>query len=231
MLLKNVPDLLQTYEHDGLHYHLAATSIYAARERIGDVFSEAFLPYIIAGLLAYDMARQLGKAPYQAFAERLMYKLDAVRPLLSPLMRDNLATIDLDTKRADIGQAYDLLASRGSGGLHSNHTCAFYVGASKILHWLNPELFLILDSHIATAFHHHPDASAKVSIMRSGSPCYSAEIYLQCLACAQREIVVYGEQQLRRDGNGLPLANIYGNVAFQIALEQSRVVRRTLAAK
>jgi hypothetical protein len=60
MLLTNVVERLQAYERDGMHYHLAATGIYAARAEIGDVLSVAYHPYIIAGLIAYDMARQLG---------------------------------------------------------------------------------------------------------------------------------------------------------------------------
>lgn len=49
LLLTNATELLRAYEHDGLHYHLAAIGIYAAREKIGNVFSDAFCPYIIAG--------------------------------------------------------------------------------------------------------------------------------------------------------------------------------------
>ena len=219
MLLTNAAERLQAYERDGLHYHLAAIGIYAARAKIGDVFSNAFRPYIIAGLLAYDMAQLLGKSPYCKFAERLQQKLEVVRPILSPLMRASLTTIDIAVEKATICQAYDVLAAKGSEGLHVKDSCAFYVGASKILHWLNPELFLILDSHIAAAFHNHPDATARVSIIRAGKPCYSSAAYAQCLSRAQCEIASYGEQQQRQEGNGLPLANIYGNIAFQYALD------------
>lgn len=229
MLLMNVAERLQAYERDGLHYHLAAIGIYAAREEIGDVFSDTFRPYVVAGLLAYDMARQLGKSPYRSFAMRLRHKLDLIRPLVSPLMSVSLATVNIEAFRATICQAYDLLAAKGSGGLHSDNTRSFYVGASKILHWLNPDLFLILDSHIATAFHHHPDSGARVSIMHAGSPHYTADVYFECLSRAQGEIMSYGEQRLRQDGNGLPLANIYGNIAFQYALEYGALRTKELS--
>jgi hypothetical protein len=219
MLLTNVADRLQAYERDGLHYHLAASGVYAARERIGDVFSAEFRPYIIAGLLAYDMGRQLGKAPYQIFAERLARKLALVAPLIAPFRQSSLASVDLVVAQAPISQAYELLMARGSGALNTTSTSAFYVGASKVLHWLNPELFLIIDSNIARAFHNHPDPASRVRTFYAGAPCYSAEVYCQCLAHAQREIAAYGEEQLRRDGNRLPLTNIYGNVAFQYARE------------
>jgi hypothetical protein len=219
MLLTHVADRLQAYERDGLHYHLAASGVYEARKRIGNVFSAEFRPYIIAGLLSYDMGRQLGKAPYQIFAERLARKLALVEPLIAPFMQSSLATVDLATAQAPISQAYELLAARGTGALNTNSTSAFYVGASKVLHWLNPELFLIIDSFIARAFHTHPDPASRVRIIRAGAPCYSAALYLRCLAHAQREITAYGEAQLRRDGGGLPLMNIYGNVAFQYARE------------
>ena len=218
MLLTNVAERLQAYEHDGMHYHLAATGIYAARAEIGNVLSVAYHPYIIAGLIAYDMARQLGTAPYRQFAARLQQCLDILRPTLTTLLTSSLATVDIDACGAAIAEAYETLAAKGSAGLHVTGTRHFYVGASKILHWLNPELFLILDGHIATAFHHHPDPNARVTIYRAGAPQYSSQVYLQCLRHAQREILTYGEARLRCDGNELPLANIYGNVAFQYAV-------------
>lgn len=218
MLLTNVVERLQAYERDGMHYHLAAIGIYSARAEIGDVLSAAYCPYIIAGLIAYDMARQLGTAPYRQFAARLHQRLDILRPTLTPLLTSTLATVDIDASATAIADAYETLAATGSTGLHVTGNRHFYVGASKILHWLNPELFLILDGHIATAFHHHPDLHARVTIYRAGVPQYSSAVYLQCMRQAQREILLYGEEQLRRDGKDLPLANIVGNVAFQYAI-------------
>jgi len=218
MLLTNVVERLQAYEHDGMHYHLAATGIYAARAVSSDVLSPAYCPYIIAGLIAYDMARQLGTAPYRQFATRLQHCLDSLRPVLTPLLTLSLTTVDIDACEIAISKAYETLAAKGPEGLHVTGKKHFYVGASKILHWLNPELFLILDGHIATAFHHHPDPYARISIYRAGAPKYSSTVYLQCLRLAQREILTYGEARLRCEGQGLPLANIYGNTAFQYAL-------------
>jgi len=230
MLLSNVAERLAAYERHGLHYHLAAMGIYAAREEIGDVFSPDYQPYIIAGLIAYDMARFLGDEPYgrekpykgekpykKEFALRLREKLEKVKTSLEPILLKSLSTVEFDdTIKSDFRQAYDTLTAGGTDGLHESEK-RFCVGASKILHWLNPELFIMLDSHISKAFYHHPTAS--IPLWRAGAPVYTPDNYLRCLELAQREIIEYGEARLRRDGKGLPLANIYGNTAFQYALE------------
>jgi hypothetical protein len=213
MLLTDVSDRLQAYERDGLHYHLAASCVYEARKRIGDAFSAEFRPYIIAGLLVYDMGRLLGKAPYQKFSDRLARKLAQVQPLIAPFMQSSLASVDLATAQAPISQAYELLAARGTGALNVQSTSAFDVGASKVLHWLNPELFLIIDRKIAQTLYPLIYPGSRFHLIRSSD--YSADFYLRCLTYAQREIVAYGEEQLRRDARELPLTNIYGNIAFQ----------------
>jgi hypothetical protein len=219
MLLTDVTERLQDYERSGLHYHLAAVEIYAKRKKISDVLSSSFQPYIIAGLISYDMARNIGTDPYVVFAERLKKKLEELRPILAPLTLLSLATVNLDEHKKAIQLAFDTLSECGPNGLHVKHDSHFYVGATKILHWLNPELFLIIDSYIATAFHHNPNKDECIEIIRHGSPMYSSETYIKCLFLAQREIQEYGEESLRKDGYGLPLTNIYGNVAFQYGKE------------
>ena len=50
-----------TYDAQCVHYNLIADGVYLARRRIGDPLSPEFEPYIIAGLLGFDMGRDNGK--------------------------------------------------------------------------------------------------------------------------------------------------------------------------
>src|SRR5215212_3238595 len=101
-------DIAHYYDH-GLHYNLVADGVYAARRHIGDPFDPAYLPYLIAALISFDMGRQLdagseGKygppdeqeSDTQSFAYRLKDRLGDVALLLRPLMQCSLVDIALD---------------------------------------------------------------------------------------------------------------------------------------
>jgi len=123
------------------------------RDNIGNPFSKSFLRYVIAGLVAFDMGRMIGAEKYvfeeSGFASRFNSKLEKIRSLLKPLMKLSLAHIDLMGRCEAIMRVYETLSAKGTGALHENQTKCFHVGATKIFHFLNPELFIIVDSNAA----------------------------------------------------------------------------------
>jgi hypothetical protein len=60
MILENAKADVADYNRIGLHYNLVATGIYEARRRL-DPFSDEYLPYIVAGLIVFDMGRTMGQ--------------------------------------------------------------------------------------------------------------------------------------------------------------------------
>jgi len=48
-----------------------------------------------------------------------------------------------------ITDAYGCLAASGEGALHGDQAKQFNVGATKILHWIAPALFIMLDRKVA----------------------------------------------------------------------------------
>jgi len=59
ILNKAAADVVQ-YNRFGLHYNLVASGIYEARSRL-EPFSDGYLPYIVAGLIVFDMGRTMGQ--------------------------------------------------------------------------------------------------------------------------------------------------------------------------
>jgi hypothetical protein len=154
-ILRDAADKIKKFDGMGLHYNLVADQIYDKR-RSTDPFDISFLPYIIAGLISFDMGRggMMGDKPYEtegnSFASRLCSKLQVLRPLLKPLINLDLAQINLEEHRNAIIEVYKTLSDKGA--LHMDPRKSFHVGATKILHFLNPRLFIIIDRNAARAF-------------------------------------------------------------------------------
>lgn len=93
-----------------------------------------------------------------------------MRPFLDPLIHHDLFQIDLRVHSRDIVHVYNVLAAGGTGGLHEQGK-TFHVGATKVLHFFNPELFMIVDANAAQTLKIEMDIP-----YRSGTqPRYSGE--------------------------------------------------------
>ena len=146
----------------GLHYNLVAAQIYVKRFTQGtDPFSAEYLGYVMAGLIVFDMERMMGSGfgkfdfNGEGFAYRLNTKVQQISPEFQPLMNANLTQINLQQHSSAIINAYNVFSPKGNGGLNENQNNAFHVGATKILHFLNPLLFIIVDGYAASAFSIH----------------------------------------------------------------------------
>jgi len=134
----------------------------------------------------------------------------AIRPLLEPIINLNLLLVDLQKNGDVIKQAYRILSERGVNALHADRNKHFYVGATKILHFLNPELFIIIDSNAARAFH----SAWQVPFKNSTQPGFSAELYLECMKRAWSEIYDYGLNRFQALEPGTPITRIYDKLTF-----------------
>jgi hypothetical protein len=151
--------------------------------------SREFEPYLIAGLMGFDMRRTMGAAdPYsttEGFGLRLSNSLQPLEADLRRLASERLATADLGSIGSVVKRAYDCIADRcAEGG-------KFHVGATKVLHWLFPDLFIMLDRNAAMAFQEHH----MVGFRRTTQPGYSAQNYFKCLELAKEEIVAFGVER------------------------------------
>ena len=211
-ILDNAARSLNEYNSRCVHYNLIAQGVYQARERIGDPLSLKFRPYIVAGLIGFDMRRTMGKKPYSSdgFQGRLSKCLGSEQGNLAGLANMNLAPADLSGVRSEIKAAYERLAS-GCDASGKD----FHAGATKVLHWLFPELFIILDRNAAAAFQKH----YQIGFRQTTQPGYESKKYFKCLEEAQKEIVRFGVDSFRALEPGpppTPLARIFDKIAFVV---------------
>ncbi len=213
-ILENAAECLRHYNERYFRYNDTAEEVYRARRRIADPFSPNFQPYIIKGLIGFDMRRTMGQYdPYSTAEGFGLHLSDSLRSLEGDLRRfrgDNLPTADLNAIGSAVKRAYECIAAgcavRGK---------LFHVGATKVLHWLFPDLFIMLDRNVARAFQKHH----KVGFRLATQPGYSAEKYLRCLEKAKDEIVGFGPESFVALEPNTPIARIFDKVAFVVGAE------------
>lgn len=215
-ILENAKAKIAKFNDIGLHYNLVPDQIHKERSAGIDPFDKYFLRYIIAGLIAWDMRQYMGKTveiydfESNGFASRLNSKLLSIKPLLLPLMNLDLLQVDLMQNRSNIVKAYDDLSAKGPGALHNDKTKSFHVGATKILHFLNPSLFVIVDSNAARAFRLAHDIPFKDGTQ----PGYSADRYMECMKYARCDISEYGLETFQALEPHTPITRIYDKLTF-----------------
>jgi hypothetical protein len=217
MILDRADTAIAQYNRGGKRfdgYNRAAGAVYRARET-RDPFSVEYELHIVKGLIAFGMGRTMGAGDkYEAngagFRASLRSKLRGVRERLQDVPLACLRQIELASFDNAIKEAYGCLAASGEGALHGNPEKQFHVGATKILHWIAPALFIIMDRNVASALQaHHAVGFAKGTL-----PGYTAERYFSCLLHAQTEIEAYGYERFRRLEPATPLARVFDKVAF-----------------
>lgn len=210
---------IKKFNEIGFHYNLVADQVHRKHSALKSPFDESFLRYIIAGLISFDMGRggMMGDKPYEMkgdhFASRLSSKLKVLKPLLKPLMNATLTQISLQEHRDVIARSYNTLSvGREDGGKDALHEKGkkFHVGATKILHFLNPNLFIIVDSNAARAF----QLAHNMPFRNTTQPGYSAEKYMRCMEYAQADILAYGLDKFKALEPDVPITRIYDKLTF-----------------
>jgi len=193
----------------GPGYNQTAEEVYRVRRSLGDPLSPQFEGAILDGLMGFGMGITI-KGGRTALYPRLRICLDAVRrsKALDQFRNCCLSSIDLGSAGNAITTAYDCLALAGT--LHP--TDQSHVGATKTLHWLFPELFLIVDGNVARAYRTHYG----VRFSNTTQPGYSSEKYLACLQEAQKEIKLFGVESFRQLEPMTPVARIFDKLSFVV---------------
>ena len=216
MILDNAPEKMHRYNQLCVHYNLVADGIYRARGECDNLFGRGFLPFLVAALISFDLGRMMGSGAETrydpargGFAARLIEKLHAVQQYLHHLTNVRLNKVNLAEERANIVNAYRELSSGGNHSLNQTGD-EFHVGATKIMHFLCPELFVIIDSNAARAFR----MAHNVSYRNTTQPGYTADKYIECLRHAQADINTMGTVQFCTLENGTPMARVYDKLSF-----------------
>jgi hypothetical protein len=224
-ILYDAKEKIRRFNRMGLHYNLVAGQIYQERYRGNtDPFSRSYLQYIVAGLISFDIGRMMGGSRYDFegdfFASRLERKLETIKVLMDPLMSVSLPDVDLVRHQQPILGAYDCLSADGNGSLNEDNKDHFYVGATKILHFLNPGLFIMVDSNAAKAFR----KAHNIGFRKGTAPGYCADRYLECMKCAQKDIRLFGIERFQTLDPSVPLTRIYDKLTFVTGLDEGSKV-------
>ncbi len=216
MIISNASKKIHEFNEIGLHYNIVAKNVYKARELGNDYFGKKYQAYITAGLISFDMGRMMGQGGRNkydiangGFATKLRKKLITIKPIIQHLTQKKLTDLEIEKEKENIIHAYNELSAKGRGGLNQRGD-EFHVGTTKVLHFINPELFLIIDSNASRAFKFFH----KVKYRNTTQPGYSAAKYIECLELAQKDIVTFGVSSFRALENGVPMARIYDKLTF-----------------
>jgi hypothetical protein len=207
LILEQVTVRLDEYNRVGRKYNTVADAIYVQRKQVHP-FSAEYGDCIVEGLVGFDMARTMGDLAQ--FQLRLRSKLRMIWDILDGVLDLSIEKTGLQSWFDKIEQAYDLLASPGQDGLHRDRSKHFHVGTTKILHWLAPDLFIMMDSHVSRAFQRH----YQVGYRNSTQPGYTAAKYLFCLQQAQKEVNAFGCDRLFALELETPKARVFDKVSW-----------------
>ncbi len=223
LILSNAKHKITEFDRIGLHYNLVAQAVDEERKKHADPFDESFLRCIIAMLISFDMGRMMGKVEEAysfeegGFGLRLKLKLEKIAPSLERLRGLSISDIDLKEHERSILRVYSELSGDGEGALNQRKlketNGRFHVGAAKTLHFLNPGLFIIVDSYAAKAF----------QMAHRVNPGYSSRKYLQRMECAQSDIRNYGESRFQELERGTPMTRIYDKLTFMTGKTRAQV--------
>jgi hypothetical protein len=154
-ILKNAAKKIGYFNKIGVHYEAVYHYVIRRREKTTGIWDKDFIDDITAGLISFDMQRMMGKRKYLAegfnsWASKLETALKTHEKKLENLRSLKLQNIHLKQKDIEkqIITIFDDLSKSGPKGLnHRNTKESFPVGASKILHFIIPDLFIIFDSN------------------------------------------------------------------------------------
>ena len=205
---------IEKYNSLCLHYEIIANSCYSNRRNMTHAISHEYRPYIIAALIVFDMQRKMGQGlaekyskEMNGFASSLDQVINHSKDLLLELEAKSIDNIDLEQHRETILDLYENFASNGNLDSQGH---AFDVGATKILHFLHPALFPIVDSNSARVLREE----FHVSYKHSGQPGYTGQRYIESMQSIQSFIRAQGNESLKLLEPNSPLTRIFDKLAF-----------------
>lgn len=163
MILDDADKKIRYFNRIGIHYEAVYHHLIRNRYLTPVIFSPQLIDDITAGLISFDMQRMMGSNKYLIYGKPswAFHLIDVLRKhekLLTNLKNLELQNFDFsDTDTINkISCIFDDLAKNSSVSLNfSGKQKGFQVGASKILHFLIPDLFIIVDSNARSELANH----------------------------------------------------------------------------
>lgn len=186
----------------------------------GSVSKES-LEIIDYALRKFRMGRQIGRRKEGMFLEKLSNKLnlDESKTILKKLRNLRIESNGWKDVKDDIQKLYNELSKGGSDSFDAKGK-RFGVGASKIMNFLFPELFVMVDSNVANTLNQF----GYIKIPRKGYTYYfSFEFYWEIMEICRKELEEYQKRHgnlqrlLDMDDKPTTLTRIFDKCAFVMA--------------
>lgn len=158
-------------------------------------------------LMRFDMYRQLGAMASPGGKVRLATLRRALTrhaPQLRELLSERISSASVRRRATMLRRLFDELSRRDRVVPGKR----FPVGITKALHFMNPELFLIIDKRVAGKLHNHTKVLPKLASK------YTGRDYVLALKVVAKEIAVYGLSRLRQLQPSQPLLRIVDKILF-----------------
>ena len=151
-ILNNAKEKIRYFNKIGIHYEAVYHYVIRRRAETKKLYDADFLDDITAGLISFDMQRMMGRKKYMIdgrnpWAQQLQVAIKPFRKDLSNLRSLQLQSVELSDYRDLIIRVFDGISENGLNQIEGKTKRHFPVGTSKILHFLIPGLFIIVDSN------------------------------------------------------------------------------------
>ena len=216
MITSNAKAKIEKFNSLGLPSNIVAEVVYKKWWSLLSPFSPQYLECIIAGLVSFEMETMTGpdrrnryNSSEDDFLALLKRMIVRIHPLIAHLVIYKLSNVDLEKEEKNITSAYRILV-KGLGKFNASEEGELHVSATRILHFINPQLFLSIDTSASRAFH----ASHNIDFKSATQPEYSSATYYACLKYAQLDILEYGMRRFWALEPSCPIGRIYDKLTY-----------------
>ena len=184
-ILSNAREKIRYFNKIGIHYEAVYHYVIRRRCVTKKLYDSDFLDDITAGLISFDMQRMMGSDKYMieghnAWAQQLKKAIEPFRKDLNPLRSLKLQSVELSNYKDHIIKIFDGISEKGLNQIEGKTKRRFPVGTSKILHFLIPELFIIVDSNSKQELGRFHRFSHRKMI--------DGQAYFEAMKCYQKEL-------------------------------------------
>jgi hypothetical protein len=158
-------------------------------------------------LMKFDMHRQLRATTSpkgRTHAAALRLALTKQSPVLRNILSLRITSPSLRQRHTALARLFDQLSKRGAVVTGQR----FPVGSTKALHFLNPELFFIIDKRVAKKL------QLDTKTLPMSATAYTGHDYVCALKVIQKQIRRYGAARLQQLQPAQPLLRIVDKILF-----------------
>jgi hypothetical protein len=219
MITSNAKAKIEKFNRLGLPSNIVVEVVYKKWWSLLFPFCPQYLQYIISGLVSYEIkttrkSDRRSNSREGDFLTLLKRMIVQIHPLIAHLTIYKLTNVDIENEEKNITSAYKALI-KGVRNFLNPEEDELYIAVTRILHFMNPQLFLSIEGNAARAF----QASHNINFKNTTQPEYSSTNYFACLRCAQLDILTYGISRFSALEISSPIGRIYDKLAFITGLD------------